>query len=194
MNYRKAGFTQRKPKAPGVYFVSPRIVRHDGPRRHREGWEVAEIHFSAGGYGNEHENREEAAHWHIKALGGLEYAWQPGMWTKGPIRPGVRMAARHVDEGAHQPPVALTHVEQHLQTLHDASRPMTFTRSHCDHCEHRRGLYLADCRGCAARAVAKSPQAFEAKTAGKLTPAYRALLERYGITHEEAKASGGTET
>jgi hypothetical protein len=88
MNYRKHGFTQRKPKEPGVYFISNTgHLTLAGPRREYERWDVAEVIFFAGSYTNAHDNCEEFAHWRMKCLGGLEYAWRPGMWIKGPIRP-----------------------------------------------------------------------------------------------------------
>ena len=88
MNYRKARFTQRKPKEPGVYFVSTSGHRTlAGPRREIERWDVADVIFFAGSYTNAHDNCEDNAHWRIQTLGGLGYSWQPGMWIKGPIRP-----------------------------------------------------------------------------------------------------------
>ncbi len=91
MNYRKHGFTQRKPKEPGVYFVS--TDGHQtlaGPRREAERWDVADVIFYAGSYRNAHDNREDLAHWRLQTLGGLSYAWRPGMWMKGPIRPDAK--------------------------------------------------------------------------------------------------------
>ena len=89
MNYRQAGFTQRKPQRPGVYFVSARELRPNrvAPPRNAEGWDVAEVIFWAGSYTNVHENTESSAHWRIKCLDGLEYPWRRGMWIKGPISP-----------------------------------------------------------------------------------------------------------
>lgn len=88
MNYRKFGFTQRKPKQPGVYLISWDRSRSkmNPPPRHREGWEIADVYFWAGSYGSVYENREEFAHWRLHTLSGLEFAWRPGMWIKGPIR------------------------------------------------------------------------------------------------------------
>lgn len=40
------------------------------------------------------------------------------------------------------------------------------------------GLYHAACADCAVRAIAGSPQHFEAARAGRITDEYRALLER----------------
>ena len=87
-NWRKLGFTQRKPKRPGVYYIA-----HDGhlpmhpPQRLYDGWDVADVMFYAGSYDNAHMNVEEWAHWRITTLGGISYAWRPGMWMKGPISP-----------------------------------------------------------------------------------------------------------
>lgn len=89
MQYRKHGFTQRKPVEPGVYYVdsqNPRPGRF-APSRNAEGWDVACVMYWAGSYTNAYENRESVAHWRIKCLDGIEYAWKPGMWLKGPIRP-----------------------------------------------------------------------------------------------------------
>ena len=69
----------------------------------------------------------------------------------------------------------------------------SYTRSSCAHCEARAGLYLADCRGCAARAIAQSPQHFEAKRTGKQTQAYRDRLAAAGLTHDEVKAAANAE-
>lgn len=89
MNYRKAGFNQKKPTEPGVYMVSvnPRLAPRDPPRRLLEGWDMAEIIFFAGSYSNAHDNRESCAHWQISTLGGLTYAWRRGTWIKGPLKP-----------------------------------------------------------------------------------------------------------
>jgi len=94
MQFRKAGFTQAKPKTPGVYFISAKLspLNRQAPSRNAEGWDVAYLYFWAGSYDNVHENLESAAHWRIKALDGLEYSWQPGMWTKGPIRPDSELS------------------------------------------------------------------------------------------------------
>lgn len=40
------------------------------------------------------------------------------------------------------------------------------------------GLYRADCLDCQARAVARSPQYFDARQAAAITPAYRDVLQR----------------
>ena len=88
MNWRKHGFTQKKPSVPGVYYVAT-----DGhlpmspPRRLAEKWDVADVIFFAGSYSNAHENREAYAHWRISTLSGLSYSWRPGMWMKGPLSP-----------------------------------------------------------------------------------------------------------
>jgi len=88
MNWKKAGFSQRKPNEPGIYFV-----RTDGhlpmtpPRNLREHWDVAQVFFNAGSYNNAYENSPELAGWRIETLCGLAYVWQRGMWLKGPISP-----------------------------------------------------------------------------------------------------------
>lgn len=45
------------------------------------------------------------------------------------------------------------------------------------------------CRGCVARSVARSPEYAIARREGRQTAAYRALLQRLGVTHEEARAA-----
>lgn len=88
IKWREVGFTQRKPKEPGVYFV-----RTDGhlpmapKERMREHWDIADVHFYAGDYFNPSNNREGACVWRIHTLDGLSYTWRPGMWLKGPIHP-----------------------------------------------------------------------------------------------------------
>ena len=88
MNWRKHGFTQRKPREPGVYFVAGDLLKPLAPpQRLRQGWDVASVMFWAGSYTNAHDNRESVAHWRITTLNGVDYAWKPGMWLKGPISP-----------------------------------------------------------------------------------------------------------
>lgn len=93
MNYRLHGFTQRKPKLPGVYFVSTNITVLNGPRRLTQGWDVAEIIFFAGSFSNVHDCNEACAHWRLTLLSGISRAWHPGMWIKGPISPIAAPAA-----------------------------------------------------------------------------------------------------
>ena len=89
MNYRKEGFTQRRPQEPGVYLVSAHNVRPKAaPPRLQHGWDVAEIMYWAGSYDNAYKTSDRNAFWQVTTLGGgVTYAWQPGMWTKGPITP-----------------------------------------------------------------------------------------------------------
>ncbi len=90
MDYRKAGFTQRKPREPGVYLIASGtgIMPRTAPPRLRDGWDVAEVMYWAGSYDNAYRNNERDAFWQITTLGsGVTFAWQPGMWTKGPILP-----------------------------------------------------------------------------------------------------------
>ena len=88
-NWGKHGFSQKRPKEPGVYFIvsNELICSHNGPRRLKEHWDIAEIYFYAGSSGNVFENREYMAHWRIKYLQGIETGWKKGMWIKGPINP-----------------------------------------------------------------------------------------------------------
>lgn len=47
------------------------------------------------------------------------------------------------------------------------------------------GVFVAGCKGCQARAVARSPQCFEAARTGRQTAAYRELLARFDVTHQQ---------
>lgn len=65
-----------------------------------------------------------------------------------------------------------------------------YTRSSCAHCEARAGLYLADCRGCAARSVARGPQFAEAKRLrDREHPPYVRRLAEAKLTHDEVQAA-----
>ena len=89
MNWRKAGFTQAKPKVPGVYFVriDGQLLPMAPKKRQVERWDVADVMFYAGSFTNPSDNREDVAHWLISTLGGESYRWRQGMWLKGPIEP-----------------------------------------------------------------------------------------------------------
>lgn len=47
------------------------------------------------------------------------------------------------------------------------------------------GAFVAGCKGCQARAVARSPQCFEAARKGHQTAAYRDLLARLDVSHDQ---------
>jgi hypothetical protein len=57
------------------------------------------------------------------------------------------------------------------------------------------GAFYANCRGCCARSIARSPQFFEARSTGSQSRKYRALLEQVGglvkppVTHDEVRAA-----
>lgn len=53
------------------------------------------------------------------------------------------------------------------------------------------GIYIADCQGCRARALAKSPGFFESRIAGKQTPIYRKALKASGLTHADVLRAAG---
>jgi hypothetical protein len=91
--WRAHGFTQRKPRLPGVYFISQDHQTLNPPLRIRFGWDIAEVRFTAGGWGNEHDQREEFAHWRVKTLDGLDMAWRKGLWMKGPIDPFAEISS-----------------------------------------------------------------------------------------------------
>lgn len=63
----------------------------------------------------------------------------------------------------------------------------------CTHCTQSRVLpwhgFQANCRGCAARAAARSPHYARVKANGMQDRHYRALLEKFGLSHEEVKAA-----
>ena len=60
----------------------------------------------------------------------------------------------------------------------------------CDACTESAArqwfVFHADCQGCKARSVSRSPEFSESRTEGRQTPRYRALLARVGVTHAEA--------
>ena len=51
------------------------------------------------------------------------------------------------------------------------------------------GGFMANCRGCCARAAARMPQFREAQKAGVQTHAYRRLLQQFGLTHDAVLAA-----
>lgn len=70
---------------------------------------------------------------------------------------------------------------------------MEFTTDSCRHCAEAKAgpcwYFTAHCRGCCARAAARSPHFHEARRRGSQTSGYRMLLEQFGLTHEEVKAA-----
>jgi hypothetical protein len=62
----------------------------------------------------------------------------------------------------------------------------------CAACENPpAGQYVAGCRRCALRSIARGPEYFASQKACKLTPAYMARLQTLGTVeevHEEVKA------
>lgn len=51
----------------------------------------------------------------------------------------------------------------------------------------------AKCRGCNARAAARSPLFFESRRARAWSDEYRDLIERLGVTHDEVLAAAKTD-
>jgi hypothetical protein len=91
VKWREAGFSQRKPREPGVYFVRTSGHLPMAPKqRLKEGWDVADVMFFAGSFTNPSDNREESACWLITQLDGCGYTWKRGMWLKGPLTPHWR--------------------------------------------------------------------------------------------------------
>lgn len=88
ISWRGVGFTQRKPREPGIYFIRLDAGHSQltPPQNIRDGWDVAQVFFDAGSFSNAYDNREEFAHWRVESLGGICHAWRPGMWIKGPIK------------------------------------------------------------------------------------------------------------
>jgi hypothetical protein len=53
--------------------------------------------------------------------------------------------------------------------------------------------FRANCRGCCARAAARSPHFARVKAAGQQDRPYRALLEQFGLTHSDVKAAAAAD-
>lgn len=53
--------------------------------------------------------------------------------------------------------------------------------------------FTGGCKGCAARALSRSPDFARVRKAGMLDRAYRAALELYGVTHEQAREAAKTD-
>ena len=70
---------------------------------------------------------------------------------------------------------------------------MHFDRDTCDNCTSAAQRlwhgFTGGCKGCCARAAARSPQAFEARKAGKQTQPYRSLRAQFSQTHDDVKAA-----
>lgn len=49
--------------------------------------------------------------------------------------------------------------------------------------------FRTDCQGCTARAIARGPDYYRCRKAGKLDALYFQALERVGLTHSEVKAA-----
>ena len=49
--------------------------------------------------------------------------------------------------------------------------------------------FRSGCKGCQARAAARSPWYFYSKQAGRQTEQYRGLLATLGLTHDQVKAA-----
>jgi hypothetical protein len=87
MNYRALGYTQRRPREAGVYLISCDRAGNNCGLHNQQGWDVALLYFFAGSFDNAYVQNGEHAHWRVKSLRGLEYAWRAGMWIKGPLLP-----------------------------------------------------------------------------------------------------------
>jgi hypothetical protein len=49
--------------------------------------------------------------------------------------------------------------------------------------------FHADCQGCKARAASRTPHFRRCRDAGRLDRQYRAMLQTFGLTHEEVRAA-----
>lgn len=67
----------------------------------------------------------------------------------------------------------------------------------CDDCTRARQQvwsgFRFDCKPCQARMVSRSLPCAESRRLLRLTPEYRALLERMGVSHEQVKAAGAVD-
>lgn len=67
----------------------------------------------------------------------------------------------------------------------------------CRDCESakvkRHHGFMAECRGCCARATARMPQFAESRKAGVMTHEYRRLLDQFGLTHDQVKAAAAAD-
>ena len=54
-------------------------------------------------------------------------------------------------------------------------------------------LFRKGCKGCEARAVARGPDFFRCKLAGRQDREYRALLASVGVTHDEVVAAAAAD-
>lgn len=63
----------------------------------------------------------------------------------------------------------------------------------CEACstaaQRESAMFHAGCRGCMARAAARSPQYRQARDTGRQDSKYRALLDTYGVSHDEVRAA-----
>jgi hypothetical protein len=53
--------------------------------------------------------------------------------------------------------------------------------------------FASDCKGCAARAIARGPNYRQAQAGGRQDWKYRAELEALGVTHEQVKAAAAAD-
>lgn len=86
---REAGFTQRHPQKPGIYFLhEPReLAAFANPFRLAQGWDVCSISWKVHKVADTYDGHTPEGHWSIHTLSGMNQGWQKGMWIKGPIEP-----------------------------------------------------------------------------------------------------------
>jgi hypothetical protein len=97
---RTWGFSQARPKEPGIYFVLTDLDRTPQTDREREGWDVAHVYWNNSGWGITEPT--ERGHWRMKLLSGIDRAWGKGTWLKGPINPTVIIQRTAVTESDYQ--------------------------------------------------------------------------------------------
>jgi len=93
LDYKALGYTQRRPRSAGIYLISCERCGNRFPLNAQQGWDVGLLYFYAGSFDNAYVQSGEHAHWRIKSLRGVEYAWKAGMWIKGPLLPSGAISA-----------------------------------------------------------------------------------------------------
>lgn len=82
------GFSQARPKKPGVYFIltDGHVTMH-ARRCEKECWDVCYVSWENDAFGTDEPT--EDGRWVIQTLVGISYTWRKGIYLKGPIDPTV---------------------------------------------------------------------------------------------------------